>query len=185
MLWKMKDGESNTGRQARRSAPRAAGRSRSGKVFHAEDDWAARAAGQQDNNNVIPLTLAEAAALFGSDVNRPFRVTPLGVVIAQVVLSLVVTLGWWLFSQSPRAAAESAMLGGAIGWVPGATFAARMKFCGMHTVMGWMLGEALKLGVTIAMFTAVALQFSDVHFVPLLVTYLVALKTYWLALAWR
>ncbi|NIF87356.1 ATP synthase subunit I [Burkholderia sp. Cy-637] len=163
-----------------RHAQQVAGVQRHG-VPHAEDDWEA---GQQDNN-IVPLTRAEAEALFGPDVSRPSRVTPFRVVIAQVVLSLVATLAWWLFSKSPGAAAQSAMLGGAIGWVPSAVFAARLRFGGANTVMGWMFGEALKLSVTIAMFTAVALRFPDVHWVPLLVTYLVALKTYWLALAWR
>ncbi|WLE57617.1 ATP synthase subunit I [Burkholderia plantarii] len=147
----------------------------------ADDDWDA---GQQDNL-IVPLTRAEAQALFGPEVSRPSRVTPFRVVIAQVALSLVATLAWWLFSKSPGAAAQSAFMGGAIGWVPSAVFAARLRFGGANTVMGWMFGEALKLGVTIAMFTAVALRFPDVHWVPLLVTYLVALKTYWLALAWR
>lgn len=141
-----------------RHAQQVAGVQRHG-VPHAEDDWEA---GQQDNN-IVPLTRAEAEALFGPDVSRPSRVTPFRVVIAQVVLSLVATLAWWLFSKSPGAAAQSAMLGGAIGWVPSAVFAARLRFGGANTVMGWMFGEALKLGVTIAMFTAVALRFPDVH----------------------
>ncbi|KAF1031438.1 MAG: hypothetical protein GAK33_07510 [Burkholderia lata] len=147
----------------------------------AEVDWDA----EQEDNNIVPLTRAEAQALFGPEVSRPSRVTPYRVVIAQMVLSLVATLAWWLFSKSPGPAAQSAFLGGAIGWVPSAVFAARLKFGGANTVMGWMFGEALKLGVTIAMFVAVALRFPDVHWVPLLITYLVALKTYWLALAWR
>lgn len=151
-------------------------------VPHAEEDWEA---GQQDNN-IVPLTRAEVEALFGPDVSRPSRVTPFRVVITQLVLSLVGALAWWLFSKSPPGApAQSAMLGGAIGWVPSAMFAASLRFGGANTVMGWTFGEALKLGVTIAMFTAVALRFPDVHWVPLLVTYLVALKTYWLVLAWQ
>ncbi|WP_246796354.1 ATP synthase subunit I [Burkholderia perseverans] len=147
----------------------------------ADDGWDAA----QQDNLIVPLTRAEAQALFGPEVSRPSRVTPFRVVIAQVALSLVATLAWWLFSKSPGAAAQSAFMGGAIGWVPSAVFAARLRFGGANTVMGWMFGEALKLGVTIAMFTAVALRFPDVHWVPLLATYLVALKTYWLALAWR
>ncbi|MFP3615789.1 ATP synthase subunit I, partial [Paraburkholderia sp. SIMBA_050] len=46
-------------------------------------------------------------------------------------------------------------------------------------------GEALKLGLTIGMFAAVAFGWAGVHWVPFLVTYLVVLKTYWIALAWR
>jgi len=145
------------------------------------DDWDA----EQQDDNIVPLTRAEAERLFGPGVSRLPRVTPYKVVIAQVALSLVATLAWWLFSKSPGAAAQSAFLGGAIGWLPSALFVARMKAGGAATVMSWVAGEALKLGVTIGMFVAVAYGYAGVHWVPLLVTYLVVLKTYWIALAWR
>src|SRR5258708_37925014 len=88
-----------------------------------DDAWDA---GQQDNN-IVPLTRAEAEKLFGPNVSRPSRVTPFKVVVAQMVLSLGVTLVWWLFYKTPGAAALSAFLGGAICWVPGALFAARIR----------------------------------------------------------
>jgi ATP synthase protein I len=141
---------------------------------------------QQDNNNIVPLTRAEAEKLFGSQVSRPSRVTPFRVVAAQMVLSLVATLVWWLFYKPPGAAALSAFLGGAICWVPGALFAARLKqLSNAGTVLNWMLGEAFKMGATIAMFVVIAFWYHDVRWIPLLVTYLIALKTYWIALAWR
>ncbi|MGU7784077.1 ATP synthase subunit I [Burkholderia sp. PU8-34] len=145
------------------------------------DEWDA----EQQEDNIVPLTRAEAERLFGPNVSRPSRVTPHKVVIVQVALSLVATLAWWLFSKSPGAAAQSAFLGGAIGWVPSALFVARLKAGGSATVMSWVAGEALKLGVTIGLFAAVAFGYPGVHWVPLLVTYLVVLKTYWVALAWR
>lgn len=163
-------------RRAQRTVSRAVERRES-----AADDWDA----EQQENDVVPLTRAEAQALFGPEVSRPSRVTPYRVVIAQMVLSLVATLAWWLFSKSPGAAAQSAFLGGAIGWVPSALFAARLKQKGADTVMGWVIGEVLKMGATIAMFVAVAWGYPDAHWVPLLVTYLLVLKTYWIALAWR
>ncbi|WP_233865395.1 ATP synthase subunit I [Paraburkholderia adhaesiva] len=141
---------------------------------------------QQDNNDIVPLTRTEAEKLFGPQVSRPSRVTPFRVVAAQLVLSLVATLVWWLFYKPPGAAALSAFLGGAICWLPGALFAARLKqLSGAGTVMNWMLGEAFKMGATIAMFVAVAVWYREVQWIPLLVTYLIALKTYWIALAWR
>jgi ATP synthase protein I len=148
---------------------------------HDNDAWDAEL-----DNNIVPLTRAEAEKLFGPNVSRPSRVTPYRVVIAQMVLSLGATLLWWLFYKPPGAAALSAFLGGAICWVPSALFAARLKkLSGGATVMSWMIGEALKMGATIAMFVAIAFGYHDVQWVPLLVTYLVALKTYWIALAWR
>ncbi|MCP2086233.1 UNVERIFIED_ORG: ATP synthase protein I [Paraburkholderia sediminicola] len=141
---------------------------------------------EQQDNNIVPLTRAEAEKLFGPNVSRPSRVTPFKVVVAQMVLSLGATLVWWLFYKPPGAAALSAFLGGAICWVPGALFAARLRtLSGAETVMSWMIGEALKMGTTIAMFVAIAFWYHDVRWVPLLVTYLIALKTYWIALAWR
>ena len=141
---------------------------------------------EQQDNNIVPLTRAEAEKLFGPNVSRPSRVTPYKVVAAQLVLSLGATLLWWLFYKPPGDAALSAFLGGAICWVPSALFAARLKkLSGAETVMSWMIGEALKMGTTIAMFIAIAFWYHDVRWIPLLVTYLIALKTYWIALAWR
>ncbi len=51
--------------------------------------------------------------------------------------------------------------------------------------MGWVVGEVLKMGATIALFVVIAVWYPGVHWVPLLVTYLLVLKTYWIALAWR
>jgi len=147
-----------------------------------DDAWDA----EQQDNNIVPLTRAEAEKLFGPNVSRPSRVTPFRVVAAQMALSLGATLLWWLFYKPPGDAALSAFLGGAICWVPGAMFAARLRtLSGAETVMSWMIGEALKMGATIAMFVAIAFWYHDVRWVPLLVTYLIALKTYWIALAWR
>jgi ATP synthase protein I len=153
-----------------------------GQSASRDDAWDAA----QEDNNIVPLTRAEAEKLFGPNVSRPSRVTPFKVVAAQMVLSLGATLVWWLFYKPPGAAALSAFLGGAICWVPGALFAARLRtLSGAETVMSWMIGEALKMGTTIAMFVAIAFWYHDVRWVPLLVTYLIALKTYWIALAWR
>ncbi|ALL63569.1 ATP synthase protein I [Paraburkholderia caribensis MBA4] len=161
-----------------RSGPQAADGQR---AVH-DEAWDA----EQQDNNIVPLTRAEAEKLFGPNVSRPSRVTPFKVVIAQMVLSLGATLLWWLFYEPPGAAALSAFLGGAICWVPSALFAARLKkLSGAQTAMSWMIGEALKMGTTIAMFIAIAFWYHDVRWIPLLVTYLIALKTYWIALAWR
>lgn len=150
--------------------------------YDEDDSWDA----EQQEKNIVPLTRAEAEKLFGPNVSRPSRVTPYKVVAAQMVLSLVATLVWWRFYTPPGAAALSAFLGGAICWVPSALFAARLKKqSGADSILGWMIGEALKMGVTVAMFVAIAVWYHDVRWLPLLVTYLLALKTYWIALAWR
>jgi ATP synthase protein I len=140
----------------------------------------------QEETNIVPLTRAEAEQLFGANVSRPSRVTPFRVVAAQMVVSLVAALICWLFLSQPGDAARSALLGGAICWVPGALFALRLRMVGhRQSMFGWMVGEAIKMGVTIAMFVAIAKYVPDLRWLPLLVTYLVALKTYWVALALR
>jgi ATP synthase protein I len=163
------------------SSARAVGRSET-----CDDAWDA----EQQDKQFVPLTRAEAEKLFGPDVSRPSRVTPFKVVAAQLVLSLAVALVWWLFYEPPRAAALSALLsallGGAVCWVPSALFAARLKAAGgAGSILTWMIGEMLKMGVTVAMFVAIALWYHDVRWLPFLVTFLVTLQTYWLALAWR
>ncbi len=153
---------------------------------YASDAWGDEASEAADHNNIVPLTRAEAETLFGPDVSRPSRVTPFKVVAAQMVLSLCATLAWWLFYRPPGAAALSAFLGGAICWIPSATFAARLATRrGAESVASWVIGEAIKMGVTIAMFVAIAYGYKGVLWVPLLVTYLIALKTYWIAMAWK
>jgi ATP synthase protein I len=175
-------GQTPDKRQDNLHAARTGSEASTGQREVAHDDWDA----ELQDNNIVPLTRAEAEKLFGPDVSRPSRVTPFRVVVAQMVLSLVASLLWWLFYKPPGAAALSALLGGAICWVPGALFAARLrKLSGAETVMSWMIGEAFKMGATIAMFIAIAFWYHDVCWVPLLVTYLIALKTYWVALAWR
>jgi ATP synthase protein I len=164
---------------ARSGATQATGSQRQAA---SNDSWEAEA----QDNNIVPLTRDQAEELFGPEVSRPSRVTPWRVVAAQMVLSLGATLVWWLFYKPPGDAALSAFLGGAICWVPSALFAARLKAkSGAETIMSWMIGEALKMGATIAMFVAIAYGYKSALWLPLLVTYIVALKTYWVAMALR
>ena len=121
-------------------AERAASDASTGPHVAPGDAWDV----EQQDNNIVPLTRAEAEKLFGPNVSRPSRVTPFKVVAAQMVLSLVATLVWWLFYKPPGAAALSAFLGGAICWLPGALFAARLRtLSGAETVMSWMIGEEI------------------------------------------
>src|ERR1700689_359943 len=77
----------------------------SGQQVTHDDAWDA----EQQDNNIVPLTRAEAEKLFGPNVSRPSRVTPFKVVAAQMVLSLGATLVWWLFYSPPGASAPSAV----------------------------------------------------------------------------
>lgn len=134
---------------------------------------------------IVPLTRAEAEQLFGKDVSRPLRATPFKVVAAQVVITLCSTLIAGLLSARPGIAALSALLGGATCFVPGAWFAWRLRRVSEHPALSWAIAEGVKIAATVAILVAVALLFPEVSWLPLLATFLLALKTYWIALAWR
>ncbi|VVE70499.1 F0F1 ATP synthase subunit I [Pandoraea captiosa] len=139
---------------------------------------------QEQEKPIVPLTRAQAERLFGPDVGRASSVTPFRVVGAQVLLSLIATLAWWLLSASPRDAALSAWLGGMIGWIPGALFALRLRISGDRVSVGSLVtGEAIKVATTIALLVAVAYGFPGVHWIALLITFVLTLKVYWLAMA--
>ncbi|WP_347555390.1 ATP synthase subunit I [Robbsia sp. KACC 23696] len=150
-----------------------------GVVTEDWDDW------QETPPPVVPLTREQAQQLFGPDVGRPSRVTPLRVVLAQIALTIVAACVAAVLSANATAAALSALIGGMICWIPGGAFAAYLRRRGRDSVGVWMLAEGVKLGLTIAMFIAVAVLYREVRWLPLLLTYVLALKTYWLALAWR
>lgn len=141
---------------------------------------------EQEQETIVPITRAQAERLFGPNVGRASRVTPFRVVGAQILLSLIATLVWGLLSTSPLHAAVSACLGGMIGWLPGALFALRLRRSGGRiSVSSLVVGEAIKVGTTIALLVAVALGYPEVHWAALLVTFLLTLKAYWLAMAFR
>ncbi|VVE18526.1 F0F1 ATP synthase subunit I [Pandoraea terrae] len=141
---------------------------------------------EQEQEKIVPLTRAQAERLFGPDVGRVSRVTPFRVVGAQVLLSLAATIAWWAFSARPLEAAVSAWLGGMLGWVPGALFALRLRMSGDRLSVGSLvMGEAIKVMTTIALLVAIAVAYPGVHWVALLVTFVLTLKAYWLAMAFR
>jgi len=134
---------------------------------------------------IVALSREEAEQLFGPDVSRPSRVTPMRVVGAQCLMTVCSMVVCGVLSRQAGAAALSALVGGVICWVPSAIFAMQLKARARSSIGAWMLAEGIKLGMTIAMFIVVAVYFKDVRWLPLLVTYALALKTYWLALAWK
>lgn len=141
---------------------------------------------EQEQETIVPLTRAQAERLFGPDVGRVSRVTPFRVVGAQILLSLIVTAVWWAFSARPQAAALSAWLGGMLGWLPGAIFALWLRISGDRLSVGSLvMGEGGKVITTIALLVAIAVVYPGVYWIALLVTFIVTLKAYWLAMAFR
>lgn len=148
-----------------------------------DDDGREAGSGLDD---IEPLSRAEAVTLFGEQALRPSRMTPGRVVLAQVAVSLLSALAWAIFGEDPVPYGWSAFLGGAACFVPSAFFAFRLWAArGRASIGGLVIGEAIKVLGTVAMLVLVVMLYRDLRWVPMLVTFLLALKTYWVALAFR
>ena len=109
-------------------------------------------------------------------------------------MTLVMAVAWSTFAN-PRGLSVytySAFVGGCIGFFPAALFALRMGLANKQKnkspgslLAAVVSGEFLKIAVTIALFVGVALNYPDLQWIPLLITYVVTLKCYWLAWFWR
>jgi ATP synthase protein I len=82
------------------------------------------------------------------------------------------------------------MLGGLIAIIPAGLFAIRARLLTKKViesgvarlaVAGLVTGEIIKIIATIAMFFLVIVFYPDLDWLPLLLTYVLALKCYWLA----
>lgn len=135
---------------------------------------------------VDPLSHAEAVKLLGEGALRPSRMTPARVVMAQVAVTLLSAIAWAVFASEPAASGWSAFFGGAVCFVPSGFFALRLWMSrGQPSVGGLVAGEAIKVFGTVALFVLVVVLYRELRWVPMLVTFLLALKTYWVALAIR
>jgi ATP synthase protein I len=116
------------------------------------------------------------------------------VIGVQIFVTLLMGLGWAYFGN-PKGLSiytYSAFVGGFIGFFPASLLALRMSVSRRQKnrspgslLAAVVSGEFLKIAVTIALFVWVALRYPDLQWIPLLVTYLVTLKCYWLAWLWR
>ena len=123
-----------------------------------------------------------------------FTLSPWAVIGLQLVVTLLSALAWSIVGN-PKGLnlyTYSALLGGFIGFFPASLFALRlstakrMKNQNPGSLLAAIVsGEFIKIAVTIAMFVWVAFSYPDLQWIPLLVTYFVTLKCYWLAWFWR
>lgn len=140
-----------------------------------------------------PLTRAEMEALLGRALLRPSRVTVKGLLILQGLVTIISGLAWSATGNQfgLGSSAISAIFGGLIAVVPGILFAARAKVLSTRanalglTIFALVTGELLKIIATIAMFILVIMFYPDLDWLPLLLTYVLALKCYWLAFILR
>lgn len=139
------------------------------------------------------LSHDEAVALFGEQALQASRITPFSIVLGQVAITLLCALGWYVGSwfagtgaASAGEAALSALLGGGVCVVPSAWFAMRLsKAEGFESIARLVVGEAIKVLGTVALLVIVVVVFKGLHWPPLLITLILALKMYWVGLALR
>ncbi len=106
------------------------------------------------------------------------------VLVGQTLVTGASTVAWWF--TSGLHAALAALAGGAIAILPGIYMAARVfsvpaDASPKRIVSAFYRGEAIKLGMTVVLFIG-ALQFFADSFGPLILTYILAILMYWLAL---
>lgn len=142
------------------------------------DDWDFDA--EREEEAVDPLSHDDAVTLFGERALRPSRMTPGKIVLAQVIVTLLSALCWALFGKQAGPYGWSALFGGAVCFIPSGFFALRLWMSRERaSVGGLVMGEAIKVFATVALFVLVVVLYRDLRWVPMLVTFLLALKTYW------
>ncbi|MBY4897659.1 ATP synthase subunit I [Cupriavidus sp. AU9028] len=164
---------------------RSSGTGRSERRSDWQDDWQDEERAD-DFPAAEPITREQAVSMFGERALRPSTMTPGRVVLIQVVVTLLSAAAWAVFGPEAGPYGWSAWFGGMVCFVPSAFFALRLWMARERTsVGGLVVGEAIKVFATVALFVLVVVLYRDLRWVPMLVTFLLALKTYWVALALR
>jgi ATP synthase protein I len=106
------------------------------------------------------------------------------VIALQLTATVLGAVAFWALAG--RAAAESALLGGAIGVIPSALYAllvVRRRFGTPRSLLRThLVGEAGKLALTMVLFAVVLSHFRWVATLPLLLTFIATLFSHWIAL---
>jgi ATP synthase protein I len=136
----------------------------------------------------------EIVALQQSDSAKYRALSPWKIVLAQVLITVISMVFWAFFGESAGLSVytQSAFLGGLISVLPSALFLLRLELAKKSQLLNpgrflaaLVSGEFIKIVVTLMLFIGIAYYVPGVLWVPLLVTYLLALKCVWLAWLWR
>jgi len=141
-----------------------------------------------------PLTRAELEVILGSEALKPSKISVKRLFVLQALVTLLSCFVWaWSVKGKPfglDSSAISSLLGGLIAIIPAGLFAIRAKLLANRaigsnvagsTVMGLVTGELIKIIATVAMFFLVIVLYPELDWIPLLLTYVLALKCYLLA----
>ena len=136
----------------------------------------------------------EIVALQQSDATKHRALSPWKIILAQVLITAISMLFWSIFGEPVRVSlyTQSAFLGGLISVLPTTLFLFRLELAKKsqrlnpgRLLAALVSGEFIKIAVTLMLFIGIAYYIPGVLWVPLLVTYLLALKCVWLAWLWR
>jgi ATP synthase protein I len=167
-----------------------------GVVQKAETDKKAIWDNDLDNSEELPkpLTRAELEVILGSEALEPSIISVKRLFALQAFVTMLSCFAWgWSVKGKPfglDSSAISALLGGLIAIIPAGLFAIRARLLTKKViesgvaglaVAGLVTGEIIKIIATIAMFFLAIVFYPDLDWLPLLLTYVLALKCYWLA----
>ena len=136
----------------------------------------------------------EIVALQQSDATKHRALSPWKIILAQVLITAISMVFWSIFGEPVGVSlyTQSAFLGGLISVLPTALFLVRLELAKKSQrlnpgrfLAALVSGEFIKIASTLVLFIGIALFVPGVLWVPLLVTYVLALKCVWLAWLWR
>ena len=136
----------------------------------------------------------EIVALQQSNATKYRALSPWKIILGQVLITAVSMVFWSFFGEPVGVSlyTQSAFLGGLISVLPTSLFLVRLELAKKSQRLnpGRFLAalvscEFLKIVTTLMLFIGIAYYVPGVLWVPLLVTYLLALKCVWLAWLWR
>ncbi|MBU3637878.1 ATP synthase subunit I [Polynucleobacter sp. es-MAR-4] len=140
------------------------------------------------------LSKAEMTALQAGNALKHPPLSPWKILAAQVALTALSMAIWSIFGEPVGVSlyTQSAFLGGLISVLPSALFLIRLEFAKKTQILNpgnylaaLVSGEFIKIVFTLMLFIGTAYWVPGVLWVPLLVTYVLALKCVWLAWLWR
>ena len=157
--------------------------------FSKVDDW-----DELEEEAIRVYSKDEIVALQQSNATKYRILSPWKVLLAQVLITAISMVFWSIFGEPVGVSlyTQSAFLGGLISVLPSALFLTRLEIAKKSQrlnpgsfLAALVSGEFIKIAMTLMMFVGIAYLVPGVLWVPLLVTYLLALKCVWLAWLWR
>lgn len=140
------------------------------------------------------LSKEEMVALQASNAVKHPSLSPWRILAAQVAVTVLSMVIWSIFGEPVGVSlyTQSAFLGGLISVLPSVLFLSRLEMAKKTKILNpgnylaaLVSGEFIKIVVTLMLFIGIAYWVPGVLWVPLLVTYVLALKCVWLAWLWR